>query len=374
MAIITIAELRDYLDLEDTDTYIPDSGVGVDTLTLASTNFRNTLKTGTEVTVSSTTADPPAPLVTGTVYYVILGADQVIQLATTSALAIAGTAINLTDNGTGTHSITREDADTALLTDAISAAQTYIESQTNRVFEAATATRHYLHQSIDPWDSALLHVDHDLLTVTTLANGDGKGSDTYIPAIAPANTLALATAGIYSALQTGTPATVASTTNDPPAPLVEGTTYYVILTGSPVIQLAATGALAIAGTAIALTGAGTGTHTITFGGTLISNTNYWLVPFNLGPPYYAIQLKKNTGVYWEFDTDYRVGVTGTWGYSATPPGDIKMACLHLAAFYVRKANAQVFDVTAIPDAGVITIPQGIPATVGRIIDRYKRYL
>jgi len=34
----------------------------------------------------------------------------------------------------------------------------------------------------------------------------------------------------------------------------------------------------------------------------------------------------------------------------------------------------VFDVTAIPDAGVITIPQGIPATVTRIIDRYKKYL
>ena len=370
MAYITAAELRDYLDLEDTDTYTP--AFGADTLTLASTNFRNTLKTGTEVTVSSTTADPPAPLVEGTVYYVILAADQVIQLATTSANAVAGTEINLTDDGTGTHSVTREDADTVLLTDAISAAQTYIESQTNRTFEATTATRHYLRHAIDPWDNTLLHIDHDLLTVTALANGDGKGTDTYTPAFA-ADTLTLATASIYAALETGTPATVASTTNDPPAPLVEGTTYYVILTASPVIQLATTYALAVAGTAVTLTDDGTGTHSITFGGTLIANTNYWLVPFNL-TPHYAIQLKKNTGVYWQFDTDDRVSVSGTWGYSTTAPGDIKMACLHLAAFYFRSKDSQVFDVTAIPDAGVITIPQGIPATVTRILERYKKYI
>ena len=369
---VTIAELRDYLDLHDTDTYVP--AFGADTLTLASTNFRNTLKTGTEVTMASSTADPPAPLVEGTVYYVILGADQVIQLAATSALAAVPTPIVLTDDGTGTHSITREDADTALLTDAISAAQTYIESQTNRVFEATVATRYYERSALDDDDSTLLDVfDGDLLTVTTLANGDGKGTDTYISAFG-ADTLTLATASLYSTLQTGTPATVASTTNDPPAPLVEGTMYYVILTASPVIQLATTSALAIAGTAITLTDDGTGTHSITFGGTLISNTNYWLQPRNLGPPYHGIQLKRNTGVYWEWDTDYWVSVTGTWGYSTTAPGDIKMACLHLAAFYYRKASAQVFDVTAIPDAGVITIPQGIPATVGRIINRYKRYL
>jgi len=374
MAYITIAELRDYLDLEDTDTYIPDSGVGVDTLTLESTNFRNTLKTGTEVTVASSTADPPAPLVTGTVYYVILGADQVIQLAATSALAAVPTPIVLNDDGTGTHTITREDADTALLADAISAAEAYIESQTNRRF---------------------------------------CNRDTYIPdSGVGVDTLTLESINFHNTLQTATPVTVASTLADPPAPLVEGTVYYVILVVGTdrVIQLATTSANAVAGTAINLTDDGTGTHTIirletryyrsdalsdedghlllvdqdlltinTLANgdalaTAIAATEYWLHPRNLGPPYFGIRMETNSASYWQFDTDCFVAVTGTWGFSATAPGDIKMACLHLAAFYHRKAAAQVFDVTAIPDAGVITIPQGIPATVTRIINRYRKCL
>lgn len=372
MAIISLGDLRTYLDLEDTDTYTP--AFGADTLTLASVPFVNTLKTGTEVTVSSTTADPPAPLVEGTVYYVILGADQVIQLATTSALATAGTNINLTDDGTGTHTITREDADTALLTDAISAAEAYIDAQTNRTFTAATATRHYDRSALDDDDSTLLHVlDDDLLAVTTLANGDGAGDSAYTSTFA-ADTLTLATASVYANLETSTPVTVYSTLNDPPAPLVEGTVYFVILTASPVIQLASTGANAVAGTAVTLTDDGTGAHTIICGGTPIAKKDFWLVPRNTAPPYHGIQLKSNTGVYWDWDTDFWVSVTGTWGYSTTVPGDIKTACLHLAAFYYRSKDVQVWDVTAIPEAGVITIPQGIPATVDRILGRYRRLI
>lgn len=282
MAYITIAELRAYLDLKDTDTYTP--AFGADTLTLSDVSFRNTLKTGTEVTVSSTTTDPPAPLVTGTVYYVILGADQVIQLATTSALATAGTQINLTDDGTGTHSITREGADTILLTRAISAAETYIDSQTNRHFEAETDTRYYDRSAINRWNSRQLDLlADDLLTITTLTNGDSSG-------------------------------------------------------------------------------------------TAIANTDYWLVDRNLGPPYHGVLLKTNISAYWQWDIDYWVSIAGTWGYSATPPSDVVEATAELAAYLYRKKDSQVFEVTAILESGALAIPQGIPATVDRIIQRYKRHL
>ena len=372
MAYITIAELRSYLDLKDTDTYTP--AFAADTLTLSDVSFRNTLKTGTEVTVSSTTADPPAPLVEGTVYYVIAGADQVIQLATTSALATAGTEITLTDDGTGTHSITREDADTTILTNAIAAAQGYIESQTNRVFEAQTLTRYYDSSARDRWNSRQLDLyGDDLLTVTLLANGDGAGTDTYTSTFA-ADTLTLATASIYAQLETGTPVTVYSTLGDPPDPLVAGTTYYVILVASPTIQLATTYALAVAGTAVTLTDDGTGTHSIECGGSLISGANYWLTPRNEGPPYHGILLKTDIASYWEWDTDGEVSVSGTWGYSATAPGDVKQATLVLAAYLYRQKDSQVWDTTAIPEAGVITIPAGIPSTVTKVIERYKRYL
>ncbi len=89
MAYITIANLREYLGLKDTDTYT--SAFATDNLTLSDVPFRDSLSTGSPVKVASTTNDPPDPLVEGTVYYVILGADQVIQLATTSANATAGT-------------------------------------------------------------------------------------------------------------------------------------------------------------------------------------------------------------------------------------------------------------------------------------------
>ncbi len=368
---LTVGDLRNYLDIQESTTFTADAGT--DLLTLASVEFMNSLSTGTEVELTTTLADLPAPLAINTVYYVHTIVDQTCALATTSALATAGTAINITDAGTGTHTITRCHNNTTLLTESIEDAQSYIESQTNRVFEATTATRHYLTDARDRWDSTVLNLDYDLLTVTTLANGDGAGDSTYTSTFA-ADTLTLATASVYTRLETSTPVQVYSTLNDPPAPLVQGTVYFVILTASPVIQLATTPALAIAGTAITLTDDGTGTHTIVCGGTPIANKDFWLMPRNMGPPYHQIKLKSDTGIYWDWDTDYWVSVTGTWGYSTTPPDDIRRACVVLAAYLFMQKASQVFDVTAIPAAGVISIPQGIAKTTDRIIQRYRRLI
>jgi hypothetical protein len=65
-------------------------------------------------------------------------------------------------------------------------------------------------------------------------------------------------------------------------------------------------------------------------------------------------------------------VNGTWGYSLTVPEDVKMACLRLAAYMYRQKDAQVFDVTAMPDVGQMTIPQGIPKDVQIIVKSYRR--
>jgi len=263
-------------------------------------------------------------------------------------------------------------SDDPLLQEAIEAAQSYIESQTNRTFEAATDTRYYDRSALDRYDSRLLNLfSDDLLTVTLLANGDGA-MDTYIPAFA-ADTLTLATSSVYVQLETGTPVTVYSTTGDPPAPLVTGTTYYAILVASPTIQLATTYALAVAGTAITLTDDGTGTHSVICGGTLISGANYWLVPRNVGPPYHGILLKTDISDYWQWDIDGEVSVTGTWGYSTTVPNDIRRATAVLAAYFYRQKDSQVFEVTAILESGALAVPQGIPATVDRVIQRYRRY-
>lgn len=104
-------------------------------------------------------------------------------------------------------------------------------------------------------------------------------------------------------------------------------------------------------------------------GTVLASDAYWLLPRNAGPPYHAIRLKSDYD--WEQDTDCEISVAGTWGYSETPPDDIVHACIRLAAYYYRQKDAQIFDVTAVPEAGVITVPQGIPADVKIILDRYK---
>ena len=109
---------------------------------------------------------------------------------------------------------------------------------------------------------------------------------------------------------------------------------------------------------------------------VIPDTEYWLVDAKgkrkSSGPYHAIRLKIDSTYSWEFDVDYWVEVEGTWGYSSSPPDDVVQATIRLASYYYAQKDAQVFDVTAVPEAGVITVPQGIPRDVKVIIDHYKR--
>jgi hypothetical protein len=111
-------------------------------------------------------------------------------------------------------------------------------------------------------------------------------------------------------------------------------------------------------------------------GTAIPNTEYWLTDAeggrNYGPPYQAIRLKIDSTYSWEFDTDYWVSVAGVWGYSLEPPDDITHWTIRLAAYYYAQKDAQVFDVTAVPEAGILQIPQGIPRDVKVGLGPYMR--
>jgi hypothetical protein len=177
----------------------------------------------------------------------------------------------------------QEAGDNALVQRLLNTAQRYIDAETNRTFEASTATRYYTEAARDERNSTILHLDADLLTVTELLNGDTDQTE-------------------------------------------------------------------------------------------ITATDYWLLDRNEGPPYHWIQLTTNGSSYWQWDTDGWVEVTGTWGYTTTAPADITQATAQLATYLYRQKDSQVFDVTAIPEAGVITIPQGIPATVKKIIDKYRRMI
>lgn len=107
-------------------------------------------------------------------------------------------------------------------------------------------------------------------------------------------------------------------------------------------------------------------------GTVIPATDYWLLPRNDGPPYHAIMLTVESEHDWAFSTDCWIELAGSWGYSTAPPADIARAVKVLAAYLYRQKDSQVFDVVALPGEGIISMPQGIPATVMRIVSLYRR--
>lgn len=101
-------------------------------------------------------------------------------------------------------------------------------------------------------------------------------------------------------------------------------------------------------------------------GNVISSTGYWLEPRN-DPPYRQIRLRSSES--WVFNTDGEITVAGTWGRTSSPPDDIVEAALELIAYRYRNRDNPVFDVTASPEIGVITVPKGFPITVERILER-----
>lgn len=86
------------------DTFTADAGTDVCTYS-STADFPSNILTGTRVRLTTTTT-LPAGLSLATDYYVIRVDDSTFQLATSYANAVAGTAINITDAGTGTHTIT----------------------------------------------------------------------------------------------------------------------------------------------------------------------------------------------------------------------------------------------------------------------------
>jgi hypothetical protein len=89
--------------LGQSETFTADAST--DTCTYTTTaNFPSNILLGTKIRFSTTTT-LPAPLATATDYYFIKASDSTFKVATSYANAIAGTAINITDAGTGTHTI-----------------------------------------------------------------------------------------------------------------------------------------------------------------------------------------------------------------------------------------------------------------------------
>lgn len=104
-AVTTTTEQATTNTLGYGDTFTADAGTDICTWT-STANIPSNILTGTRVRLTTTTT-LPAGLALATDYYVIAIDGATCKLASSYANAIAGTAINITDAGTGTHTMSR---------------------------------------------------------------------------------------------------------------------------------------------------------------------------------------------------------------------------------------------------------------------------
>lgn len=177
------------------------------------------------------------------------------------------------------HDIDSTDSgDDAVIEDLIEAASRHIDAQTGRTFYARTETRYF---SVP--GGRELRFDDDLLTITTLTNGDA--------------------------------ATVAS-------------------------------------------------------------TEYYFMPRNVTPKY-GMRLKESATTVWAPDSssnyEYVISILGTWGYSATRPDDVNVACLEIAkAAYGRRTGENMSSTATLTSGGVVITPRDISSFAASIIRRYRK--
>ena len=107
--------------------------------------------------------------------------------------------------------------------------------------------------------------------------------------------------------------------------------------------------------------------------TAVSTDDIVLFPRNQGPPYHKLYLKESSTSVWEVDTDYWIAVTATWGYSDTPPDDIKLACLRWSGFLYQQKDSPYTRTIANIAVGTVELPAAVPEDVKVILDSYVRH-
>ena len=146
-------------------TFTADAGTDLITVSTAFTYTQgNSTYTGTGRAVTlTTTGTLPAGLATSTTYFLIYVSNTTYQLASSFANSQSATAINITDAGTGTHTITPVNMG-AVRSFAINPATgtIYAADSNGRVWFTYAGTNHYY-----------------LLTGNTLTGGEGRGIAVY---------------------------------------------------------------------------------------------------------------------------------------------------------------------------------------------------
>lgn len=104
------------------------------------------------------------------------------------------------------------------------------------------------------------------------------------------------------------------------------------------------------------------------GGVVIAPTS----TISTARPFYEIHLKSGSGKRWTYVNDWEgaISVTGKWGYSATPPGPIRVATLDLA-MHLYKIPDTIERPIVSPDGELLT-PGAIPDHVVGYVMKFAR--
>jgi len=106
-------------------------------------------------------------------------------------------------------------------------------------------------------------------------------------------------------------------------------------------------------------------------GSIVPVAHRFLHPANR-PPYWGIRLDHTLFWTWEDTPINAIRVNGLWGYSEKAPTDIVQATRRLAAYLYKQKDSQVFETASFFEGGILTIPEGVPAFVQQVIDKYTR--
>jgi hypothetical protein len=162
----TLSNLRQPLVQAD-NTFTVDAGTDVVTLSTSDP------ATGSGPFQLTTTTTLPAPLTTATDYWWIRTGANTGKLATSLAAALAGSEVDITDTGTGTHTIS-DTADTEQLVEGkwlYEATQGETDVAANEVEVAVLDTTYYA--------QTLVHVSSYADVATAIWDAIGEGSHTY---------------------------------------------------------------------------------------------------------------------------------------------------------------------------------------------------
>lgn len=108
--------------------------------------------------------------------------------------------------------------------------------------------------------------------------------------------------------------------------------------------------------------------------TAYSSSDYYLLPYNAvakGKPYNSIEIDVLNSTQNAFPR-YRkaVKVTGVFGYSATPPADVKQACTVMSLRYFMRAKSAFQDAGANPAMGQLFYVRELDPDVKTLLHKY----